>query len=140
MSRKLIIPILILFQLSLRADVIEIPEVIKKNFEELFPGVRSVKWETIGANQFEAGFTLNGKEVVAVFMNDGTFKEIETEIHTKEVPVRVQKAVLKKFPLSKITYAVKVERKNNVIVYDLEVDTGIERLDITLNSMGYEVD
>ncbi len=123
-----------------KAEIIEIPEVIKKSFEEKFPNARNAKWDSSAEKQFEVGFELNGKENVAVFLMDGTFKEIETEIKISEIPIRIKKSISKKFPLSKITYAIKVHRANDKIVYDLEVNTGIELLDITLDIMGFEVD
>lgn len=132
--------IFILLSLLGKADIIEIPEIIKKSFEERFPTARNAKWDSTTDKQFEVGFELNGKETVAIFLSDGTFKEIETEIKPEEIPVRVKKSIEKKFPLSKITYAVKVQRANGVLVYDLEVNTGIELLDITLDTMGFEVD
>jgi len=139
MKRLFLIGFCFFFSASLHADIIEIPEAIKKTFEELFPKVKMVKWDNAEGNRFEAGFVLNGKDVVAVFMPDGTFTEIETPIQSNELPLRVLKSIQKKFPLCKVTYAMKIQRANDVIVYDLEVDTGAESLDITLDSYGFEV-
>src|ERR1043165_500086 len=117
----------------------EIPAAIKKNFVKLFPSAHNVKWDG-DASHYEAGFVQDGKDNIAVFLPDGTFKEIETEIRSTDIPKRVIKAVSKKYPLSKITFALKIQRSNNTTVYDLEVNTGIEEIDITLDTMGFEVD
>jgi hypothetical protein len=118
----------------------EIPSAIKKNFVKLFPSAHNVKWDGDPRTHYEAGFVQDGKDNIAVFLPDGTFKEIETEIKTSEIPKRVLKAVGKKYPLSKISFALKIQRSNNTTVYDLEVNTGVEEIDITLDTMGYEVD
>jgi hypothetical protein len=118
----------------------EIPAAIKKSFIKLFPSAHNVKWDGDPRTHYEAGFIQDGKDNIAVFLPDGTFKEIETEIRAAEIPRRVLKAVSKKYPLSKISFALKIQRSNNTIVYDLEVNTGIEEIDITLDAMGFEVD
>jgi hypothetical protein len=118
----------------------EIPASIKRSFVALFPKAHNVKWDGDSRSHYEAGFVQDGKDNIAVFLPDGTFKEIETEIKNSEIPKRVLKAVNKKYPLSKISFALKIQRSNNTVVYDLEVNTGIEEVDITLDTMGYEVD
>lgn len=119
---------------------IEIPESIKRTFEQKFPNAIDVKWESDTENHYEVGFILDGKEKTAVFLLDGTFKEIETEIKVIELPKRVLKSIEKKFPLSTINFAQKIQRANNVVVYEVEVNTGIEEIDITLDMYGFEVD
>jgi hypothetical protein len=118
----------------------EIPASIKKSFVKRFPTAHDIRWEGDSQTHYEVGFVDEGKDKVAVFLADGTFKEIETEIRISEIPKRVLKAVNKRFPLSKISFALKIQRSNNAIVYDLEVNTGIEDIDITLDAMGYEVE
>ncbi|MFO0358677.1 MAG: PepSY-like domain-containing protein [Sphingobacteriaceae bacterium] len=119
---------------------IEIPESIKRTFEQKFPNAIDVKWESDTDSHYEVGFILDGKEKTAVFTLDGNFKEIETEIKNIELPKRVLKSIEKKFPLSKVSFAQKIQRANNVVVYEVEVNTGIEEIDITLDQYGFEVD
>ncbi|MBK6521875.1 MAG: PepSY-like domain-containing protein [Bacteroidia bacterium] len=119
---------------------IEIPASIKRSFVQRFPTAHNIRWEGTAQTHYEVGFVDEGKDKIAVFLPDGTFKETETEIKTSEIPKRVLKAVGKKYPLSKISFALKIQRSNNTTVYDLEVNTGVEDLDITLDPMGYEVD
>ena len=118
----------------------EIPASIKKSFIARFPLAHHVRWDGDSRSQYEVGFVQDGKDNIAVFLPDGTFKEIETEIKQSEIPKRVLKAVSKKYPLSKVSFALKIQRSNNTTVYDLEVNTGVEEIDITLDTMGYEVD
>lgn len=122
------------------AGEIVIPESIKRSFEQKFPNAHEVKWDGDSETHYEVGFIMDGKEKLAVFLLDGTFKEIETEIKVSELPKRIIKSVERKYPLSKIAFALKIQRSNNSIVYEVEVNTGIEEIDITLDAMGYEVD
>ena len=125
---------------NLVAGEIEIPESIKKSFTQKFPTAHDIKWDGDSESHYEVGFVLDGKDKIAVFLPDGTFKEIETEIKVSEIPKRVLNSVNRKFPLSKIAFALKIQRSNNTTVYEVEVNTGIEEIDITLDSMGFEVD
>ncbi len=118
----------------------EIPASIKRSFSTRFPTAHNIRWEGSSNTHYEVGFVQDGKDNVAVYLPDGTFKEIETEIKTSELPKRVIKAVNKKFPLSKIGFALKIQRSNNTVVYDIEVRTGVEEVDITLDPMGFEVE
>jgi hypothetical protein len=118
----------------------EIPASIRKSFVQRFPAAHNIRWDGDAKTQYEVGFVQDGKDNIAVFLPDGTFKEIETEIKIADLPKRVVKAVNKKYPLSKIGFALKIQRSNNTVVYDLEVKTGVEDLDITLDPMGFEVD
>ncbi len=122
------------------AGEIELPEAVKKNFEVRFPNASNIRWDGDSETHYEVGFVMEGKEKIAVFLPDGTFKEIETEIKSHEIPKRVLKAIDKKFPLATVTFALKIQRSNNSTVYELEVNTGLEEIDITLDPMGYEVD
>ena len=119
---------------------IEIPEVIKKSFVQKFPTAHNAKWDGDSESHYEVGFVLDGKDKIAVFLPDGTFKEIETEIKISELPKRVTKSVNRKFPLAKISFALKIQRSNNTTVYELEVDTGVEEIDVTIDTLGFEVD
>jgi hypothetical protein len=141
MKRLIYIFALLVFSVfTMHAGVIEIPESIKRSFEQKFPNAQGVKWDGDSETHYEVGFIMDGREKLAVFSLDGTFKEIETEIKVIELPRRVVKAVEKKYPLSKIAFALKIQRSNNSVVYEVEVNTGIEEIDITLDSMGFEVD
>lgn len=129
-----------LFAFNSVAGEIEIPEAIKRSFVQKFPTAHDVKWDGDADTHYEVGFVLDGKDKIAVFLPDGTFKEIETEIKITELPKRVIKSIDRKFPLSKIAFALKIQRSNNTTVYEVEVRTGVEDIDVTLDAMGFEVD
>lgn len=140
--KKLVLILICLFSIAIeiKAGEIEIPVAIKKSFIQKFPSAQDVRWEGDAETHYEVGFILDGKEKTAIFLVDGTFKETETEIKVSELPKRVIKSINKKFPLAKIAFALKIQRGNNAVVYEVAVDTGIEEVDVTLDPLGYEVD
>ena len=72
-------------------------EAVKKVFNQTFAGAKSVKWDKESANEWEAEFTLNGKEMTAAYDNNGKWLETETEISEKELPSKVAATLDKEF-------------------------------------------
>ncbi|MGE0569243.1 MAG: PepSY-like domain-containing protein [Bacteroidia bacterium] len=131
--------LIILSLVSNKPKDIELPEAVKKTFLKLFPNAKEVKWEGDANSYYEIGFINQGADNTARILPDGSVKEIETTVKVSEVPLRIVKALQKKFPKSQITFAVKISRPDNSTVYDLEINTGLELLDITMSTLGYEV-
>jgi hypothetical protein len=73
------------------------PESVKKVFGQKYAAAKSVKWSSESANEWEAEFTLNGKEMSAAFDNSGKWLETETEISSKELPASVSATLAKEF-------------------------------------------
>jgi hypothetical protein len=73
------------------------PENVKKEFSQKYAGAKSVKWDSEKANEWEAEFKLNGKEMTANFDNSGKWLETETEVSAKELPGAVTSALNKDF-------------------------------------------
>jgi hypothetical protein len=124
----------------LMAGGIEIPEKIKRSFQLNFPNASEVKWEKANSGRFEVGFIENGKENLALINGDGVILEIESEINIPDLPKRVTSSVKKKYPYAQISYATVVLRNKEVVAYELEIKNGIDEFDITLNTLGFEVD
>jgi hypothetical protein len=124
----------------LMAGGIEIPEKIKRSFQLNFPNASEVKWERANSGRFEVGFIENGKENLALINGDGVILEIESEINIPDLPKRVTSSVKKKYPYAQISYATVVSRNKEVVAYELEIKNGIDEFDITLNTLGFEVE
>ncbi|WP_316831518.1 hypothetical protein [Pedobacter aquatilis] len=92
-----------------------IPAPVKAAFMKLHPNVK-VSWEKEKQN-YEAGFSINGKETSEVYTAAGTLVETEVEIKTSELPA----AVLTKLKNMKIAEAAKITRANGTIIYEAEV-------------------
>ena len=65
-------------------DESQLPAAVKDSFARSYPGV-SAKWQKDGS-QFEAEFSMNGKEFTAVYGAGGSLEETEIEIGLGELP------------------------------------------------------
>jgi Protein of unknown function (DUF2874). len=75
----------------------DVPQPVNKSFSQKYPAAQSVKWASEEANEWEAEFKLNGKEMSASFDNAGKWLESETEIAAKELPAAVSGTIAKEF-------------------------------------------
>jgi hypothetical protein len=74
------------------------PENVKKEFAQKFTDAKSVKWDSEEANEWEAEFKTNGKEMSACFDNTGKWLETEAEVSAKELPSAVTNTLKNEFP------------------------------------------
>lgn len=73
------------------------PENVKKEFSQKFADAKSVKWDSEEANEWEAEFKINGKEMSACFDNAGKWLETEAELSAKELPSSVANTLKNEF-------------------------------------------
>ena len=62
-------------------------------FKAKYPNVQNPKWEKESADEWEAEFKADGREMSAVFKSDGTWLESETEIKAEDLPKAVQEGI-----------------------------------------------
>jgi hypothetical protein len=74
-----------------------VPQSVNAVFSQKYPAAQSIKWANEEANEWEAEFKLNGKEMSASFDNSGKWLESETEIAAKELPAAVSGTIAKEF-------------------------------------------
>ena len=137
--KKLIIVAIVAMFSTTALHATEVPEVVKKAFQQKFPTAKKVKWEKEKNNDFEASFILNDKEVSAVYSIDGQLKETETEIAVSELPKSVIDALVKKDANAKIEEAEKIERSDNTIIYETEVKINKKKTELLFDSSGNEI-
>jgi hypothetical protein len=85
------------------------PENVKKEFSQKFADAKSVKWGSEEANEWEAEFKINGKEMSACFDNTGKWLETEAEVSAKELPSIVTNTLKSEFPGFKIVESSTIE-------------------------------
>jgi uncharacterized membrane protein YkoI len=73
------------------------PEAVTKAFTQKFAAAKSVKWANESANEWEAEFTMNGKDMSSSFDLAGKWLETETEISSKALPAAVTATLAKEF-------------------------------------------
>src|SRR5450759_676991 len=97
MKNLIILSVLLLgFTLTAGAQKVA-PEPVKKAFAQKFTAAKSVKWDNESATEWEAEFTMNGKEMTASYDNSGKWLESETGITAKELPAAVTATLAKEF-------------------------------------------
>lgn len=99
-----------------KLNATKVPTAVKIVFSKMHSGISKVGWSREDSN-FEAEFTLNGKETSEVYSASGTFLESEVEIKVSELPAEV-KIKLKD---QKIAEAAKITRANGSVIYEAEV-------------------
>jgi len=87
MFRKLLIfVILVSFMLSSCFNGNNIPSLVKKKFEELYPKNKEVQWVVKGNDKFVATFKLDEKNMIASFSKYGIWLETKSSIPETAVP------------------------------------------------------
>lgn len=99
-----------------KLNATKVPTAVKTAFSKMHTGISKVSWSKEDAN-FEAEFTLDGKETSEVYSASGTFLESEVEIKVAELPA----AVKMKLKNQKIAEAAKITRANGSVIYEAEV-------------------
>ena len=108
----------------------EVPTVVKQAFAKNFPTVKEVKWSKESTTEFEAEFKSGATEKSANFDEKGNWVVTETEMKKSDLPRAVQASVTKEFPGFKMKEIEKVERPDNVVLYEIELKK---------NKIAYEV-
>ena len=113
----------------------EVPANVKQEFAKKFPGAKVEKWEKEGAD-YEAEFDLNKVESSAVFVTGGTFKELEQEIKSSELPQTAVDYCAKTFADHKLSEASKITDAAGIVMYEAEMSKGKEHFDVLFNDKG----
>lgn len=94
----------------------KVPVAVKTAFSKTHTDVLKVSWSKEDSN-FEAEFTLNGKQSSEVYTPTGIFVESEVAIKASELPA----AVKMKLKGQKVNEAAKITKANGSVVYEAEV-------------------
>ena len=135
MNKSLIFAIVLLLNaLNIFAGV-KPPQAVLTAFQQKFPSAKEVKWEKENATEYEANFEINEVECSANFNENGTWVETETEIGYVSLPDAVKKAFEMQVK-KKAKESSRIERANNVILYEVEYKKGLKSKKLVFNSDG----
>jgi hypothetical protein len=112
-----------------------VPENIKKEFDQRFSGAISVKWDNESANEWEAEFKLNGKEMTAAFDVSGKWLETEAELSIKDLPEAVSNVLNTEFKDFKAGEVCTVENPE-IKGYEIALKSKGERISVILAADG----
>ena len=114
----------------------KVPEKVKTAFVQKFPDAQKIKWDMEEENEWEAEFEMNGKEYSANFDTNGNWKETESEIEVKDLPVAVMNMLNTDFDGYQMEdEAAQVEQpgKNG---YEVVVKKGAETIELFVDETG----
>lgn len=113
----------------------DVPANVKKGFSTKYPGSKVDQWEKEGAD-YEAEFHLNKVESSAVFTADGTFKELEQEIKTSELPKAVTDYCTKNYAGYKLSEAAKITDAAGKVMFEAEMEKDKMAFDAIFDDKG----
>jgi Putative beta-lactamase-inhibitor-like, PepSY-like len=111
------------------------PENIKKEFARKYPAAQNVKWGSEEANEWEAEFKMNGKEMSASYDNAGKWLETETGVALKELPAAVTSAIKKEFAGYK-TGEMSIIESPGLKGYEIALKKGETALEVIFDNNG----
>lgn len=133
---KTIVLLLSFFVLSLVAFAAKTPPTAVLNaFNQKFQKAEKVKWAMEEAKEWEAEFTLNGKETSASFDPSGKWLETETKINKAVLPTEIKAAINKQFPEAKIGECSNITT-SEFTGYEIELNNKGKKLEIQITNNG----
>jgi Putative beta-lactamase-inhibitor-like, PepSY-like len=122
-KQLLVIVFLATISLSVKAQKLtasKVPTPVKKAFAKQFVGA-TAKWEKENG-EYEAGFTMDGKEMSALFTADGKMTESEVSMKPTELPTKVLAYVKANYKDKKIKGVAKITKVDGSVNYEAEVN------------------
>lgn len=113
-----------------------VPAAVQQAFKTKFPTVKKVKWDQEGAEEWEAEFKMNKKEMSANYNLDGTLIEIETEMKAGDLPQAVKDAVATQFAGYEMEEAALVETPQTSTAYEVELKKGKDVIEALFHADG----
>ncbi len=110
----------------------KVPQKVKDAFQKKFPSVSSVDWEKESATEWEAEFKMNKTKYSANFLEDGTWKETEHEIHEKDIPQNIKNALMTEFPDYEIEEA-EISETQEEVFYEFEIEKGKLEMEVVID-------
>lgn len=117
------------------SKIVNVPELVKKEFTKKYPAATKVKWSLEKAGEYEAEFNMNKKEMSVVIDEKGHLIEIETEIKEAELPQALKATLAKDFAGYKIDECEKAEAKG-VVTYEMEARKDKIEYELVFDSKG----
>ena len=136
MKKLAFLPVVLLLLMGLSAcSQSRVPEAVKTTFRKKFPTVQNVDWGREGKTEWEAEFTLNGKDMSANFDQHGHWKETETDLSLQELPATITTELQHRFPGYQIKEAARTQTELSEF-YEVIIKKGSRKLEISFDMKG----
>ena len=141
MARIIFLAGLILFSISLFAQVREIPESVKETFTSQYPDAESVTYED-NLVSVQVHFQLSGEKMKASYNNKGRWKDTEKDWSFEQLPETVKDGFQKsKYADWKVTETKIIYRPGGSDRYRVKVEKNdLQKKHIYFNKAGRLVD
>ena len=129
----------ILFSFTAFSQESTIPLNVKNSFAKKYPGIKEVKWDKEGKDQFEAGFIQNGIKTSVILDEEGEIEETETQIQFSELPSGIIPYINSNYKDFKISEAAKIVDEDGNVNFEAEISIGSKKQDLLFDKLGNPV-
>ena len=117
----------------------KVPQPVNDAFKQKFPEASKVKWEKETGDNYEAAFKIKGSEYSASFSIIGEWLETESESNIGELPPTVLNSFNTLHKGVQVKEVSKIELKDGSIQYEIEIQHGIQSVDLLYAVDGKEL-
>ena len=114
----------------------KIPSAVSDSFAKQFPDATSVKWGMENAKEYEADFQSKGRKMSANYDLRGNWKETESPVRSKDLPIEVVRAIDKRYPGAVVVSADKLQRPGSKLIIEANIKTGGRKIEVELFADG----
>ena len=100
---------------------LQVPEVITKKFNSLYPSVTDLTWE-MEDSLFEASFMLDTVNTSITFSPDGTPVDVESAIPITSLPAAITDYTAQQLPGKSIKGAAMITHADGTVSYEIDVE------------------
>jgi len=113
----------------------QVPEKVKISFQQKFPDAKNVEWDMENDTEWEAEFTMNGKEYSSNFRVTGEWTETEFEMKISELPEAVQIVIGSDYSDYNIDGIESSETKEGKM-YEIALEKGESNVELSISEEG----
>jgi len=139
MKTMIMISSVLLFSFTAFSQESTIPLNVKNSFAKKYPGIKEVKWDKEGKDQFEAGFIQNGIKTSVILDEEGEIEETETQIQFSELPSGIIPYINSNYKDFKISEAAKIVDEDGNVNFEAEISIGSKKQDLLFDKLGNPV-
>lgn len=139
MKKEIFFSTFLMFSLSLFAQDMSVPKVVKESFTKQYPKIVDVKWDKEGDEEYEAEFTNNGIKTSVVIDEDGEIEETEIALNLDDLSLDILNYVKENYSSYEITEAAKITDEDGNVFYEAEISKGDSKTDLLFDSNGNPV-
>ena len=139
MKTMIMISSVLLFSFTAFSQESTIPLNVKNSFAKKYPGIKELKWDKEGKDQFEAGFIQNGIKTSVILDEEGEIEETETQIQFSELPSGIIPYINSNYKDFKISEAAKIVDEDGNVNFEAEISIGSKKQDLLFDKLGNPV-